>query len=104
MRFVTLNLDLQDARVVRQVVAAGLAGCRCRSQVERDACDSCSALSAVLDDLDRMLSRPLLTRCRLARSLPDEYNLGHPRESASPTLSMSQAEHHLHLLPQAEKA
>ena len=104
MRFVTLNLDLQDARVVRQAVAAGLAGCRCRSQVERDACGNCSALSAVLDDLDRMLSRPLLTQSRLARSLPDERNLGTSGESANAALSVTSVDHHLRLLPRAGQA
>jgi hypothetical protein len=58
MRFVTLNLDVQDARVVRRAVAGAIGRCGCQRGDDGGSCPSCEALEAVLADLDRVLSGP----------------------------------------------
>lgn len=57
MRFVTLNLDVHDARIIRQSLAATLAGCPCRAATPAGPCHNCVALQSIVEDLDQMLAR-----------------------------------------------
>jgi hypothetical protein len=72
MRFVTLNLDVQDARVVRQTVAGAIGRCGCQGGDGPGACLACEALAAVLADLDRLLTgaRPRRTGLGLSSGQP----------------------------------
>jgi hypothetical protein len=69
MRFVSLNLDVQDARVVRHTVAGAIGRCGCPRGDDDRSCPSCEALEAVLADLDRLLSGAGARRTRLGSAL-----------------------------------
>lgn len=97
MRFVTLNLDVQDARVIRHTVARGIAGCGCRRGLAHDPCGSCQTLEAVLADLDRLLTRGVAGRPDAPRRQHATAELAPPRPSQS--LAKPTGTHNLRLLP-----
>ena len=55
MRFVTINLDTDDATVIHQTIIGAVERCDCDGLVGEERCASCTALSTVAADLDRML-------------------------------------------------
>jgi len=57
MRFVTINLDTDDASIIRETLVGALERCDCDALVTDDRCDSCRALGTVASDLDRMLQQ-----------------------------------------------
>ena len=63
MRVVSLNLDADDAAVVRCALATALTSCPCGDE---ERCPTCEALGAVMAELDGLLTR----RARRRASLP----------------------------------
>ena len=57
MPIVSLNLDLDDASVVRRALAGALAACRCQEAVGPRSCADCEAIWALMSELDRVLRR-----------------------------------------------
>lgn len=58
MRFISLNLDLDDAAVLRRALEVATAGCGCLLGPAAARCRDCDAIGAVLGDLDRLLISP----------------------------------------------
>ena len=62
MRYVSLNLDRQDAARLRSTLLAAIAACPCGNVSPPRGCEDCEALTALATDLDRLLdpaSRPV---------------------------------------------
>ena len=58
MRFVTINLDTDDASVIHETIVNALERCNCETPLTDERCSSCLALSSVAADIDRMLRQP----------------------------------------------
>ena len=58
MRVVSLNLDLDDAPVVRRALGDAQAACLCGGAAGGQPCEECEIRAALMGELDRLLRRP----------------------------------------------
>ena len=68
MRFVSLNLDVGDAAVLRRVVERVVTACPCRALGRPARCHDCEVIESLLADLNSVLDRSAGER-RVARHL-----------------------------------
>lgn len=62
MRSVSLNLDLEDAAIVRRDLAAVTAACACQTSAGLPQCADCLTRAGMIGELDRLLSRAAVRR------------------------------------------
>ena len=57
VRFVSLNLDLDDAMLLRQALILAVGNCACGSDVGQRRCTACISRNSLLSELDRVIER-----------------------------------------------
>ena len=62
MRVVSLNLDCDDAQVMRRALVVALSVCPCWQPAAGRVCGECEAIAVLVAELDRLLDRRRLDR------------------------------------------
>lgn len=57
MRFVSLNLDLDDAMLLRQALVLAIGDCACGSSDGLGTCAACASRNGLLSELDNVIER-----------------------------------------------
>ena len=100
VRFVSLNLDPEDARRLRGAVWLSLASCSCRASLPSGPCADCEAMAAIVVELDRLLdpARAAIRRRHLPQD-PSQPVVDESGANQASSAAVQPARPHLHALP-----